>query len=135
MATSVPVPMAMPTSACARAGASLMPSPTMATTFPSACSRFDLGDLALGQHLGHHPVDAGLAGDRLGRAPVVAGEHDHVEAHPPQPGDRLAGARLDRVGHREQPGERAVDRHVHGRPAFAGQPLGVGPERVRMSTA
>ena len=31
MATSVPVPMAMPTSAWARAGASLMPSPTMAT--------------------------------------------------------------------------------------------------------
>ena len=29
MATSVPVPMAMPTSACASAGASLMPSPTM----------------------------------------------------------------------------------------------------------
>ena len=31
MATSVPVPMAMPTSACASAGASLMPSPTIAT--------------------------------------------------------------------------------------------------------
>ncbi len=34
MATSVPVPMAIPTSALARAGASLMPSPTMATTCP-----------------------------------------------------------------------------------------------------
>ncbi len=32
MAMSVPVPMAMPTSACAKAGASLMPSPTMATS-------------------------------------------------------------------------------------------------------
>ena len=31
MATSVPVPMAMPRSAGASAGASLMPSPTMAT--------------------------------------------------------------------------------------------------------
>ena len=39
MATSVPEPMAMPTSAWARAGASLMPSPTMATSRPSACSR------------------------------------------------------------------------------------------------
>ena len=38
MATSVPVPMAMPTSAWASAGASLMPSPTMATTLPPACS-------------------------------------------------------------------------------------------------
>ena len=36
IATSVPVPMAMPTSACASAGASLMPSPTIATVFPSA---------------------------------------------------------------------------------------------------
>ena len=35
MATSVPVPMATPTSAWARAGASLMPSPTKATRWPS----------------------------------------------------------------------------------------------------
>ena len=38
IATSVPLPIAMPRSACARAGASLMPSPTMATTLPRACS-------------------------------------------------------------------------------------------------
>ena len=38
MATSVPVPMAMPMSAWASAGASLMPSPTMATILPAACS-------------------------------------------------------------------------------------------------
>src|SRR5215204_22061 len=38
IATSVPVPMATPTSALARAGASLMPSPTIATTLPSTCS-------------------------------------------------------------------------------------------------
>ena len=36
-ATSVPVcPMAMPTSAAARAGASLMPSPVAATKWPSS---------------------------------------------------------------------------------------------------
>ncbi len=34
MATSVPAPIAMPTSERTRAGASLMPSPTMATLFP-----------------------------------------------------------------------------------------------------
>ena len=34
IATSVPVAIAMPTSAAASAGASLMPSPTMATTWP-----------------------------------------------------------------------------------------------------
>ena len=31
IATSVPLPIAMPTSACISAGASLMPSPTIAT--------------------------------------------------------------------------------------------------------
>ena len=35
IATSVPVPMAMPTSACASAGASLTPSPAIATIWPS----------------------------------------------------------------------------------------------------
>src|SRR5215470_3557613 len=39
MATSVPVPMAIPTSAAARAGASLIPSPTMPTVRPSAWRR------------------------------------------------------------------------------------------------
>ena len=39
MATSVPVPMLNPRSACASAGASLTPSPTIATTRPSPCSR------------------------------------------------------------------------------------------------
>src|SRR5207247_5628122 len=40
IATSVPVPIAIPTWACARAGASLTPSPAIATTWPSACRRF-----------------------------------------------------------------------------------------------
>ena len=39
MATSVPVPIAEPTSACARAGASLMPSPTIPTILPSSWRR------------------------------------------------------------------------------------------------
>ncbi|MNC28021.1 hypothetical protein D3C75_762110 [compost metagenome] len=38
IATSVPVPMAMPMSAVAKAGASLMPSPTIATLRPSCWS-------------------------------------------------------------------------------------------------
>src|SRR5215212_5760443 len=40
IATSVPVPMAMPRSAWASAGASLIPSPIMATVLPSACDGF-----------------------------------------------------------------------------------------------
>lgn len=38
IATSVPVPIAIPTSAAAKAGASLIPSPAIATTRPSARS-------------------------------------------------------------------------------------------------
>ena len=39
IATSVPAPMAIPTSAAARAGASLIPSPTIATLRPSFFNR------------------------------------------------------------------------------------------------
>ena len=48
MATSVPVPMAMPTSALASAGASLMPSPAIATLRPCACSRLTSAALSSG---------------------------------------------------------------------------------------
>ena len=54
MATSVPVPMAMPTSAWASAGASLMPSPAIATMRPSACRRFTRS-LFSGQRLRRRP--------------------------------------------------------------------------------
>ena len=52
MATSVPVPMATPRSAWASAGASLMPSPTMATTSPGRLERRDACLLVGRQHLG-----------------------------------------------------------------------------------
>ncbi|OPY59774.1 MAG: hypothetical protein A4E57_04667 [Syntrophorhabdaceae bacterium PtaU1.Bin034] len=42
MATSVPVPMAMPTCAWARAGASFMPSPAIATILPCSWSFFTM---------------------------------------------------------------------------------------------
>ena len=48
MATSVPPPMAMPTSAAARAGASLMPSPTIATTAPPFFSSATVAALSAG---------------------------------------------------------------------------------------
>ena len=74
IATSVPVPMAIPTSAWASAGASLMPSPTMPTRAALGLQAADLAGLVLGQHLGQHPADADLAGDRRGGAalsPVI----------------------------------------------------------------
>lgn len=45
IATSVPVPIAIPTLAIASAGESLIPSPTMATRFPSSCNCFTLATL------------------------------------------------------------------------------------------
>ena len=69
MATSVPVPMASPTSAWASAGASLMPSPTMPTRAPSACSRWTSPALCSGSTSARTAVDADLAGDRGGGTP------------------------------------------------------------------
>ena len=50
--------MAMPTSAWARAGASLMPSPTMATRLPFRLQAADLRRLLTGAHAGDDAVDA-----------------------------------------------------------------------------
>ena len=110
MATSVPAPMAMPTSAWASAGASLTPSPTIATRRPWPLQLGDLGGLVAGQHLGDDLVDAELVGDPPGGGLVVAGEHD-------RPGRRAscsaataaAAVSRGRVGdrdHRRRPGRR-----------------------------
>src|SRR3974390_1946559 len=68
MATSAPVPIAMPTCACASAGASLM------------LKRLDRACLLIGQHLGDHLVDAELAADRLGGHAAVAGQHHNADS-------------------------------------------------------
>ena len=49
IATSVPAPIAIPTSAWARAGASLTPSPTMATARPSSWMLLTLDALSSGR--------------------------------------------------------------------------------------
>mmetsp|Transcript_23640 Transcript_23640/g.33085 ORF Transcript_23640/g.33085 Transcript_23640/m.33085 type:complete len:225 (+) Transcript_23640:2-676(+) len=52
LATSVPmIPIANPTSACLREGASLVPSPVTATTSPSSPSRVTRMSLSSGEHL------------------------------------------------------------------------------------
>ena len=56
IATSAPVPIAIPRSAAASAGASLIPSPTIATTWPAACSAATLAALSAGQDLGQDPL-------------------------------------------------------------------------------
>src|ERR1700757_691859 len=71
-AACVPVFMATPTSACANAGASLVPSPHMATSLPLACS------------------------SRIRRS-LSAGDHDGANAHAPEFGKPLADATLDDI--------------------------------------
>ena len=93
----VPVFMATPTSAWASAGASLVPSPVIATSLPLACSSLDQPHLGLGRGLGEEVVDARLAGDRRGGARVVAGDHDGADAHGAEAVEALADAALDHV--------------------------------------
>ena len=77
MATSAPVPMAIPRSAWARAGASLMPSPTIATR-PRACSRSTW-----------RPCRPGCTS-----ASTRCGGDTHLARRPrPSPGRRRSGAR------------------------------------------
>ena len=103
MATSVPVPMAMPTSAWASAGASLMPSPTMATLRPSCCSSAISAAFCSGSTSAttrSMPTCAAMAS--RGRR-VVAGEHDDLEAELLEAGHGRRGARLERVGDGDAP--------------------------------
>jgi len=62
-AAIVPVFIAMPTSACASAGASLVPSPVMATRRPPACSFLMSSSLSRGVAWRKKIVHAGLSRD------------------------------------------------------------------------
>ena len=126
IATSVPVPIAMPTWAWARAGASLMPSPAIATTRPSAW-RFLIVSLFCWQHLGDHFIDAQLPRHGLGRAPAVAGQHDDPQSVLVEQANGFRGRVLDRVGDADQPGKAAVDFHQHHRLALRRAAPRAGP--------
>ena len=110
MATSVPVPIAMPTSAAASAGASLMPSPAIATTPPFRLEPRTTSALRSGQHLGVDALMPSLRADGLGRVAVVAGQHHEVDALGPKVADRLAARFLPGVGHGQDGVGLAIDR-------------------------
>ena len=103
LAAWVPLFMATPRSAWARAGASFVPSPIMATSRPPCCSLRMYASFASGRRLGDVVVHPGLGGDALGRQRVVAGHHDGADAHLPQPLEPLADARLEDVLQHHQP--------------------------------
>ncbi len=131
IATSVPVPMAMPTSAAARAGASFTPSPAMATTRPSSRSRRISACLSAGSTSATTSAMSSLPGDRLGRGAVVAGQHDDAQPEGAQATQRLRRRRLDRVGDGDHPGGAAFDRQIQHRRAIAPQRIGFGLKVVR----
>ena len=108
LAADVPLFIASPTSDWASAGASFVPSPVIATRWPSACSLRMNAILCLGRRLGDEVVDAGLAGDRRRGARVVAGDHDRPDAHLAELGEALDEALLDGV--LELDGARGRDR-------------------------
>ena len=74
LAAWVPVFMATPTSAWARAGASLVPSPVMATRFPPACSariRAILSSGVASARKSSTPASAAMAAAVSGLSPVI----------------------------------------------------------------
>ena len=97
LAALVPVFIATPTSACASAGASFVPSPVIATSLPLRLLVSDELHLRLGRRLGEEVVDAGLLGDDGRRDRVVAGDHDRADAHRAQLLEPLADAALHDV--------------------------------------
>ena len=74
LAAAVPEFIATPTSACARAGASLVPSPVMATIRPPACSRRMSASLSSGvasARTSSTPDSAAIARAVTGLSPVI----------------------------------------------------------------
>ena len=74
LAAWVPVFMATPTSACASAGASLVPSPVMATRLPPACSALMRAILSSGvasARKSSTPASAAIAAAVSGLSPVI----------------------------------------------------------------
>ena len=126
IATSVPVPIAMPTSACASAGASLMPSPAIATTRPSLLQRLDERELVGRLHFAVHLVDAERRGDRARGGECRRRSPSRRACRRARSAASASRrARLDRVRHREQAREPAVDGQVHHARALGAQRLGL----------
>ena len=99
--------MAMPTSARASAGASLTPSPTIATVRPRPCSSATVRSLSSGSTSANTSSTPSCSPDGVGDGPGVAGDHDDVvDAEAVELGDGLGRLGPDLV----LEGERADDR-------------------------
>src|ERR1043166_23990 len=114
IATSVPVPIAMPTSAAAKAGASLIPSPATGGVLfappprhrppPAfAAERFDEVNFVGGLDLGLPVIDAQFGRDGTGCSAIVASAHNHADSELMKIGDPPGGGFFDRICHGERP--------------------------------
>jgi hypothetical protein len=126
MATSVPEPIAIPTSAAARAECVV---DAVSGHGHHAALLAETGHhltLAIGQHLGLDAVDAESAGDRLGGDPVVTGQHDHLDARRSELGQGFWCALLDLVGDSDEADDLLISGHEHSRRS-------IGTKRVRLA--
>ena len=112
MATSVPVDIAMPTSAAASAGASLMPSPTMATRSPPAFSSATIAALSSGSTSWRTSAMPSCSAARRALPPVVAGDENGLHAERLQPLHRRGGAGLEGVAEGQQAEQLRLAGHV-----------------------
>ena len=119
------VPIAMPTSACASAGASLMPSPTIATTLPCRCSAVTPRPSPSGSASATTALMPAASRHGIGGARGVAGEHDDVETESAQ---RRATASREVGGSDRRP------RHAATQPSIATNTM-VFPSRARRSAS
>ena len=81
LADDVPVFIATPTSAWASAGASLVPSPVIATRRPPSCSRRISAILSSGVASARKSSTPASSAMARGGQRVVAGDHDGADAH------------------------------------------------------
>ena len=135
IATSVPVPIAMPTSAAASAGASLMPSPAIATTWPCSRSLTNAFVLVLRLDAGVDFIDAELLRDGACGALVVAGEHDDFDAELMQMVDGSGGRFFDRIGDGEDARGASVNADEHRAVALVLKLRGFGFEICEITDA
>ena len=77
--------------------------------------------LAIGEHAGHHFIHPGLAADGSSGALVVAGEHDHVDAHGLHLADGLSTVVLHHIRHGDDAKQHTVAAEVEGCLAFSSQ--------------
>ena len=123
-AAMVPVFMATPTSAWARAGRVVGAVAAHGDELALRLLVADQLQLVLRRRLGEEVVDAGLGRDRRGGHRVVARDHDGADAHAAQLAEALADAALDDVLEMDDAQQAAVAGHGQRRAAVLGDRFG-----------